>query len=163
MKIVGIICIWEYTLFLFTYNLHHVLDSIRQPESKPGVSGFTETLMLLWCRLMASFALVIPRMKGGLWTETFQKQNWFTGVFFWHGVQDLPGLRSLLKGESVLFERQKYLQDSELVAILRVRTTLQSPPHRFCITSMTTPLADLLCQLTWSIRVLVVTNSSELK
>lgn len=46
-----------------------------------------------------------------------------TKLFFWDGIQGLSGLRSLLKGESALFDREKYLQNSGVVAIFCIHPT----------------------------------------
>lgn len=114
------------------YNLHHVLDSIRQPGSKPRVSD-----------LYSEFNAPLMQAHGILFPFSFKTKRWSvnwsipeTKLFFRFFYQGLPGLRSLLKGESVSFERnifriQKWWQSS--MSIPHCRATCFMPLPLPCL------------------------------
>lgn len=90
--------------------------------------------------------------------KSLLETNLFSGFFSEKGVEGLPGLRNLLKGESALFDREKYFQSSEIVAIFHVHPILQSPSHVLHYFPYP-PWADLFCQLMWCLHVLVANSS----
>lgn len=71
----------------------------------------------------------------------------FGGFFSEKGVQGLPGLRSLLKGESSLFDREKYFQNSEMVAFSMSIPSCR--PHPICLMLLPLPPLGLTSFASW--------------